>query len=129
MQCCGDPFATGSTVTWTLEPLDGGYLAEVLGEEEAARLTGAEEHHGGVEGRESRVATGVVRTIDAVFCRFAPRDTSEGRALYPVRGTAVVVAKTSADGWERERHGPEFESDDIKFLGYVVDLDTTPASA
>ncbi len=38
-----------------------------------------------------------------------------GDALYPVSGSARVESKPSADGWERE-------TDELRFLGYLVDL-------
>ena len=101
MQCCGEPFSVGSPVSWTVVPPDRDYLASVLGEREAERVTDAEEHHGVDNGHPSSRATGVVQTIEAVACRFA-RSGIDSRALHPVAGTAVVTSLTTADGWESD---------------------------
>jgi hypothetical protein len=120
MQCCGDPFSVGSTVSWTVMRPDREHLASVLGDDEAARVTDAEEHHGGDEGRESWEVTGTVRSIEAVVCRYAPHGGSDSRTLYPVAGTAIITTLSAADGWESDIDGPE---DDLQFVGYVVGLD------
>jgi hypothetical protein len=36
MQCCGDPFSLGTSVTWTLDKADRDWLASVLGDDRAA---------------------------------------------------------------------------------------------
>lgn len=111
MQCCGDPFAVGQMVSWTTSPeVDQDYLGTVLGSESAAEITDYEDHHDVAEGLTVEMS-GVVESIRAVSCRFAQRD----RAMYPVEGTAVVETRTDANGWEPE-------SDDVRFLGYVVTL-------
>lgn len=116
MQCCGDPFRVGSTVSWTAIRPDPDYLNAVLGEEQAARVTAAEEHHGGDDGRENWNVTGTVQSIHAVSCRFAFEGSAAG---YPVAGTVVVTSLTAADGWESDAVEP---ASDLRFVGYVVDV-------
>ena len=113
LQCCGDPFEVGQLVSWTVTSVvDREYLVNVIGEEAAAAVTDHEDHHDVAEG-DVRPLSGTVRDIAAVSCHFAP----QGRALYPVPGTAVVEMRSRADGWERE-------DESLKFLGYIV----TPSS-
>lgn len=117
LQCCGDPFGVGELVSWTVpEAVDREYLATVIGEEAAAGVSDYEDRHD-VSGGDVRSLSGTVKEISAVSCHFAP----QGRALYPVPGTAVVEARSRADGWEHEHES-------LRFLGYIVSLDSpTPA--
>lgn len=100
-------------------------LASVLGDDEAARVTDAEEHHGGDEGRESWEVTGTVRSIEAVVCRYAPQDGSDSRTLYPVAGTAIITSLAAADGWESDIYPPK---DELHFVGFIVGLDAPEAT-
>ncbi len=112
IQCCGDPFTLGQRVSWTLSgELDRDYLASVLGEEAAARITDYADHH---ETRATTLIEGTVLSIDAVWCRFAPRGW-DILSLYPVPGTTLIKPRTSGDGWEEERRS-------LSFVGYVVTL-------
>jgi len=121
MQCCGAPFSVGSTIEWNVHAVaDREYLAAVLGEDEAGRVTDAEDHHD-VDERPSHLARGVVRSIDAVFCEYAPR-TAGSRELFVVPGTGVLEPRETADGWEgREKVGAG-----RKFIGYLVNVDGAP---
>jgi hypothetical protein len=112
MQCCGDPFEVGSVVEWTVAPVDTEFLGVVLGSAEAERVTDAEEHHSESE-HALATLSGEVRSIASVHCAYEP--SPEGDALYPVADSARLEAKQRVDGWERE-------TDDLKFLGYLVDL-------
>jgi hypothetical protein len=110
-QCCGDPFEVGQSVSWTVaSAIDRDYLATVIGEDAAAKISDYEDHHHVAEG-DVRPVGGTVSGIAAVSCQFARQD----RAFYPVPGTAVVEARSRADGWERE-------DELLKFLGYIVTL-------
>src|SRR4029453_11140919 len=120
MQCCGDPFSVGSAVSWTVMRPDRDYLASVLVDHEGGRVTDAEEHHGGDEGRESWELTGTVRSIEAVVCRYEPHDGSDSRTLYPVAGDSDHHLPLRGRRWESDIYGPE---DDLHFVGYVVGLD------
>ena len=117
MQCCGEPFAVGSTVTWTVRTdIDRDWYTRVLGAELAGTITDAEDHHGGDdELPEPTELRGTVRTITAVWCDW---HNEGGDTLVAVPGSARLVERTSADGWEGE------STDTTSFIGYLVDLDT-----
>jgi hypothetical protein len=117
LQCCGDPFEVGQPVSWTVtSAVDREYLENVIGAEAAAAVTDHEDHHD-VAGGDVRPLSGTVTDIAAVSCHFA----LQGRALYPVPGTAVVETRSRADGREHE-------DGSLRFLGYIVTLTSrTPA--
>ena len=115
MQCCGEPFAVGSQVSWTHRPCRYGLLGAVLGAR-AAGVDAAEEHHGGLSEEVPETAA-TVSGISAVHCRYAPAPGGDSRVLYPVRDSAVVTELTRADGWTPDRV-------DLRFAGYLVDLVT-----
>lgn len=99
-------------VQWTVAPPDSEFLVVVLGEAEAERVTAAEEHHS--ESEESLASlSGEIRSISSVHCAYGP--SPAGDELYPVAKSARLDTKQRADGWEPE-------TDDLKFLGYLVDL-------
>ncbi|MFI1995628.1 DUF6578 domain-containing protein [Actinoplanes sp. NPDC020271] len=111
MQCCGEPFAVGDEVSWTLRAPDTEWLEPVLGKDLAAGIDLAEEHHGGVE--ETPPTVGTVVAIRAVHCRYGP--LAGGAGLGPVAGSGVISTVRSADGWTPDRG-------DLKFAGYVVEV-------
>ncbi|MDG4772993.1 DUF6578 domain-containing protein [Solwaraspora sp. WMMD792] len=114
MQCCGEPFALGDEVAWTLHDPNVEWLSEVLGADLAGRVDAAEEHHGGVAASVS-VTVGTVASIQTAHCRYAPHADGPDNYLYPVPGSGAVSAVSSADGWPPE-------SEDLRFVGYVVQL-------
>lgn len=116
MQCCGEPFAVGSQVSWTLGAADTDWLGTVLGAR-AAGVGAAEEHHGGLP-EEVPATAATVSGISAVHCCYAPAPGEDPKVLYPVPDTAVVTELTRADGWTPDRG-------DLQFAGYLVDLATT----
>ena len=72
MQCCGGKFSVGDRVSWTLVPEpDLEFPESVLGKARAALVTHREEHHGGLAAG-APTTSGVVRSIQAVSCRYAP---------------------------------------------------------
>ncbi|WP_157548714.1 DUF6578 domain-containing protein [Nonomuraea candida] len=112
MQCCGEPFQIGSTVSWTLHPADRDWLTRVLGEETAATIDWSEEHHSDESPDALRVEARVIG-ISAVHARV---ELLPGENIHhPVGG--VLTPTTSADGWDPDRG-------DLKFTGYVVTLTT-----
>lgn len=118
MQCCGEPFAVGSLVTWTTYPIsDRGWFAGFLDDATAAAITDHEDHHCSTDER-SQVRSGVVRSIDAVFCRYRRR----GNTMSPIEGSGVLLPRTTADGWE----GDDPSDDELRFVGYLVDLGAAP---
>jgi hypothetical protein len=115
MQCCGEPFAVGSGVSWRLRDADQDWLQTVLGAR-AAGVDAAEEHHGGVsEAVQETAAT--VKSISAVHCRYAPAPGGDPKVLCPVPDSAVVTRLTRADGWTPDGGG-------LRFAGYLVGLAT-----
>jgi hypothetical protein len=115
LQCCGEPFSLGSSVSWQVVPPDEEWLTSVLGPELAQTVTGAEEHHPTSSVPKAWNATGTVRSIRAVCHDVAPRPGEDPRFLYPVPDTTVLTEVRTADGW--------FKAGDAAFAGYVVDLD------
>lgn len=115
MQCCGEPFAVGSQVSWRLGDADRDWLGAVLGAM-AAGVDAAEEHHGGLS-EEVQETAARVSGISAVHCRYAPAPGVDSKVLYPVRDSAVVTELTRADGWTPDRG-------DLRFAGDLVDLVT-----
>jgi hypothetical protein len=114
MQCCGEPFAVGSKVSWTLRDTDAEWLATVLGPDATMKVDAAEEHHGGAPD-DAPVVEGLVRSIAAVHCRYAPRPGENPRMFHPVPGSGLVTEVSSADGWTRGQNG-------LEFAGYIVRL-------
>lgn len=115
MQCCGEPFAEGSDVEWTVVPVtDTSWYAEILVPDVAASITDREDHHS--ERRDLVTVRGVVRSIDAVFCRYRVR----ARVAVPIAGSGVLVSRRSVDGWEDDSTSEPPRT----FVGYVVALDT-----
>ncbi len=122
IQCCGDPFAVGSRVKWTLyEESDRDWLTSVLGDDLARQVTHGEEHHGGLPD-DAPTTSGLVARIRAVSCKFGPDPTSVSAAApvhIPIPGTADVVDVPEADGWYAEAEGRRFN-------GYLVDVERSP---
>jgi len=119
LQCCGEPFTVGEAVKWTaVAGADAEFLTVVLGAERAAQITHAEEHH--AEHLPPSIE-GVVRSIEAVQCRFAPREGG-ARVLFPVPDSLVLTTLTRADGSESEP-GADAKAGGASFVGYVVGLD------
>ena len=133
MECCGDPFAVGSTVEWALSPVSESrrrFFTSVFGDEVGDRVTDTEERHGtgAPDEVELPVVEGVVRSIERVgwILQQRPEDLpmSEEPAIYAVPGSVVVEARPAAEAWEAETDPPRH--------GWLVDLDvlrTSEASA
>jgi hypothetical protein len=120
LDCCGEPFALGSTVTWELHSVDDGergFLRAVFGEDIAARITDGYERHGAYEPTTDVV--GVVRRIEAVSWQIDPLadDSPETDALglYAKPGSLVIEARATAEAFDRVGGR--------SCLGYIVDLD------
>ncbi|WP_219512596.1 DUF6578 domain-containing protein [Nonomuraea ceibae] len=113
MQCCGEPFSVGATVSWTLVPADQAWLAQALGEETAATIEWSEEHHDEPSASQMRVEAQVAG-ISAVHARMR---LAEGKDAYSYPVDGVLSPLTSADGWTPNQGEREF-------IGYLVTLTT-----
>jgi hypothetical protein len=82
MECCGEPFAVGDSVEWSLtdEP-DVDWLEAAIGTELAADITHQEDHHDAE--RDVIVRRGKVLSIRCAYCRYAPKPGGDERTLYP----------------------------------------------
>lgn len=117
MQCCGDPFAVDSRVSWsTFRVTDPGWFGEFLEADVAASITDYEERHGLGNDRTLERTTGQVLAIDAVFCHYRVVD----RAATPIAGSGVLEPRSSVDGWEDEDDTGAGRT----FVGYLVSVDT-----
>lgn len=114
MQCCGDPFADGDVVTWTLSSaIDADYLGTVLAGDMARSVDYHEDHHDPASESVPKT-TAVVTAIHSVRCWFEP-SSGDPMLLVPARGSGQVRRVHRADGWD---FGGGSE-----FVGYIVDLD------
>lgn len=115
MECCGEPFAVHDIVEWNLTAdADDDWLRDVIGDELASCVTHHEEHHDLVESTRRR--RGKVLSIRCAYSRYAPSPGGDERMLYPVAGTAEIVAVNRVDGREGRRS-------DLTFNGYLVELE------
>jgi hypothetical protein len=126
LDCCGDPFALGSSVTWPLHGVDDAerrFLEALFGDDIAARITDGYERHGQHEPTSDVV--GIVRSIEAVSWQIHPLadDSPETDALgvYALPGSVVIEARPSAKAFDSVGGRNCF--------GYIVDLDVAFAAA
>lgn len=89
IQCCGESFAPGDVVSWTLLEVDPEDYADMVGGERAARIDFCEEHHGRDEGR-APVRLEVL-SVDEVHCHYEVPAGSTSNIYHPVPGTTVLV--------------------------------------
>ncbi|MGC4946012.1 DUF6578 domain-containing protein [Streptomyces sp. DT224] len=112
MQCCGEPFAPGDVVSWTLMEVDPEDYVDLVGGERAEGIDFREEHHGGGEGLPP-VPLEVVSVVE-VHCRYGVPPGATDRVNCPVPGTTVLVpVEGVADGWAEARPG-------VSFAGYLA---------
>ncbi|MEV4426099.1 DUF6578 domain-containing protein [Streptomyces sp. NPDC049602] len=111
IQCCGQSFAPGDVVSWTLLEADPEDYADVVGSERAAGIDFREEHHGQEEGH-TPTSVEVVSIVE-VHCRYGAPPGATDQVNYPVPDTTVLVPVKEADGWAKARP-------DVSFSGYLV---------
>ncbi|MER6156883.1 DUF6578 domain-containing protein [Streptomyces sp. NPDC001868] len=111
VQCCGQSFAPGDVVSWTLLEVDPEDYADVVGSERADEIDFREEHHGHGEGHAPTSVE--VVSIAEVHCRYEVPPGATDRVNHPVAGTTVLVPVEEADGWAKGRP-------DVGFAGYLV---------
>ncbi|MFI0540182.1 DUF6578 domain-containing protein [Streptomyces sp. WSLK1-3] len=111
IQCCGQSFAPGDVVSWTLLEVDPEDYADVVGSERADEIDFREEHHGQGEGHAPTSVE--VVSIAEVHCRYAVPPGATDNVNRPVPGTTVLVPAREADGWAKVRP-------DVRITGYLV---------
>ncbi|MFI6244837.1 DUF6578 domain-containing protein [Streptomyces sp. NPDC051016] len=111
IQCCGQSFAPGDVVSWTLLEVDPGDYANVVGSERANEIDFREEHHGQGDGHAPTSVE--VVSIAEVHCRYGVPPGATDEVNHPVPGTTVLVPVKEADGWAKARP-------DVNFAGYLV---------
>ncbi|WUD72934.1 hypothetical protein OG937_15120 [Streptomyces sp. NBC_00510] len=111
IQGCGQSFAPGDVVSWTLLEVDPEDYADVVGSERADEIDFREEHHGQGDGHAPTSVE--VLSIAEVHCRYGVPPGATDKVNYPVPGTTVLVPAKEADGWAKARS-------DVSFAGYLV---------
>ncbi|CBG71364.1 MULTISPECIES: DUF6578 domain-containing protein [Streptomyces] len=111
IQCCGQSFAPGDVVSWTLLEVDPEDYADVVGSERADEIDFREEHHGQAD-EHTRTSVEVM-SIAEVHCRYEVPPGATDKVNHPVPGTTVLVPVKEADGWAKARP-------DVRFAGYLV---------
>ena len=121
IQCCGEEFAVGDEVTWPVVPAApaSGLFA---GTELASSLIATYEAHG--DEPMSR-ASGTVREIRTVGCRYAPGPPADRSDLSPVPGTTVMEPVEAIETWR----GTAFDPLVLRHCGWLVELDPSPTGA
>lgn len=118
MQCCGEPFAVGSRVTWRLSPCERDLLREFRGTE-GDQPAWYYDHHSEERSPRPAAQEGTVRSIRALWCAYRQR----GRVLTPIRGSAELRPIERATGWEDDHDDSGTGHDGLRFVGYLVELD------
>lgn len=119
MECCGDPFAVGDEVAWTVEEdVNDEWFSAALGPDIAASITHAEEHHSDEE--HVKTIGGRVLSIAGAWCAFGPAKPGD-RVHVPLAGSARFVEVREAEAADRETFP------DLNFNGWVVALELTAA--
>ncbi|MFD8611333.1 DUF6578 domain-containing protein [Streptomyces sp. NPDC059631] len=111
IQCCGQSFAPGDVVSWTLLEVDPEDYADVVGSDRADEIDFREEHHGQEEGYAPTLVE--VLSIAEVHCRYEVVPGATNKVNHPVPGTTVLVPVKEADGCAEIRP-------DVSFAGYLV---------
>jgi hypothetical protein len=123
MACCGEPFAVGASVEWSVRrDIDRRFLADAVGEELARTVTAWEEHHHEGSVRVESLH-GAVSSMVAVSCRYALN--SRGTVREPLPGTAAVVECLSTEALDEK--GRLTRDPERVFLGWIVELDVSSA--
>jgi len=110
--CCGDHWAIGSSVSWTVEPPNREYLDPLFAPGAGVTIDWHEERHD--ESRAGlRTLAGTIVAIAGVDLDYEARDPDEPKMMYPVAGSARLAPLTKSEGDELRRDN---------FTGYVVTL-------
>lgn len=116
MECCGDAFAVGDRVAWTVDrEMDREWFDAALGPDMAARLTHAEEHHAD-ENEDQPEVSGLVLSIIRAWGAYGPKSLGD-LMLSPLPGSARFINVDRSDGFERHAFSG------LTFNGWIVELD------
>lgn len=115
MECCGDPFAVGDRVTWSVEAyIDDDWFSAALGPEMATRITHSEEHHS-EDADDLTEISGRVLTIVGAWGAYGPLNAGD-RIHVPLPDSARFVDVRETLGLERQ------VSPELTFNGWIVEL-------
>lgn len=122
LQCCGEPFAVGDTVTWAASPADGSsdWLAALVGPDLGQKISYLNTRHGPHPSEGTATISGEIVGIRAAFVRHKA-DPPDRKMFHPVPGSEYLKDVFRADGWEPE-------NDNRRFRGYVVWLSESTSS-
>ncbi|WP_308424467.1 DUF6578 domain-containing protein [Nocardioides albus] len=115
IECCGEPFAVGDHVCWTVRAPDVDWQRAALGAEISSAITHSVERHADDLDEVSQL-TGTVVAIKRAWGEFAQRNPDD-HVHYPVPGSQRFLDVPTSDGTE-EHAFPE-----LTFNGWVVELD------
>jgi hypothetical protein len=113
-ECCGEAWAIGSAVTWTLVEVDADYLAGTLPPEADVTVDRVQDQHFVLAEDEPETRATVV-SIRAVRLAAEPRRGGHPKLFHPVSNSGHLTPVTQSNG-------PELGWSD--FRGYLVELDT-----
>jgi len=120
MECCGDAFAVGDQVSWSVTPADEMTRARV-GELPGGAAPAVEWlHDGHGQATEPIALAGTVRRIQAIWARSELVDASS-RVYEVVLGSQIAVDLTRANRTDAEK-APADSHDDVAMLGYLVSV-------
>lgn len=115
MECCGEPFAVGDRVGWTVrDDPDVDWMEAALGAEVSSTITHAEEHHADELDDLSQL-NGTIVAIKRAWGEFAPVNPGD-HVHYPVTGSERFLDVLTSDGIEKHAFS------DLSFNGWIVEL-------
>lgn len=116
MECCGDPFAVGDQVVWTVDrEIDDDWFVAALGPDMASRITHAEEHHDDGQDDLPEVS-GRVLTITRAWGAYGPQRPGD-QVHVPVPGSHRFLEVRESSGLEKHAFSG------LTFNGWIVELD------
>jgi hypothetical protein len=93
-QCCGDPFAVGTNVSWPVSTEDTEWFDELL-PSGVPGVDAVEDHHDELP----QEVVGIITGIEGLGVVFSP--VVDG-IQHPLPGSGVVTRLPSGDGWDEE---------------------------
>jgi hypothetical protein len=115
LDCCGEPFAVGSQISWTLIQNRCSWIQDIISPDAGIVVAAREEHHGRLAA-DTPATRGTVNRIFAVCCQYAPPAVEAG-PQQPVPGSGVLIPVTQA-----QRFGGHHYHHLGKSIGYVAQV-------